>query len=157
MYGLIVASFTCQKIFIKMHKIKKKAMPESNSHFFLCHLWTRRFNLIVFLNASTANSIHKSNLILANFISFNCVLNWACLVYMFSLCFSRSNFLINLRLNFVYVKFFPERKIFHTHIFAGFAVFSYCILFVCNLCSNVALSLNITHEQVVNKHFCSNQ
>ena len=46
-------------------------------------------------------------------------LNRGCLVYMFSLRFSGSNFLINLR------RQFRVRKIFCTQVFAGFAVFSF--------------------------------
>ena len=48
------------------------------------------------------------------------ILNHGCLVYMFSLCFSGSKFLINLR------RQFRVRKIFRTQVFAGFAVFSFC-------------------------------
>ena len=45
---------------------------------------------------------------------FNRDLNRGCLVYMFSLRFSRSKFLINLR------RQFRVRKIFRTQLFAGF-------------------------------------
>ena len=76
---------------------------------------------------------------------FNRDLNRGCLVYMFSLRFSGSKILINLRRQFVYVKFFCERKISCTQIFAGFAVFSFCISSVRNLYSAVALSLKIAH------------
>ena len=58
---------------------------------------------------------------------FNRDLNRGCLVFMFSLRFSRSKFLINYGGNFVYVKFFRVRKIFRTQVLAGFAVFSFCI------------------------------
>ena len=51
---------------------------------------------------------------------FNRDLNRGCLVYMFSLCFSGSNFLITLRL-------FRVCKIFLSQDFAGFAVFSFCV------------------------------
>ena len=44
-----------------------------------------------------------------------------CLVYMFSLCFLGSTFLINLRWQF------RVRKIFNTQVFAGFAVFILCL------------------------------
>ena len=44
-----------------------------------------------------------------------------CLVYMFFLRFSGSKFLINLR------RQFRVRKIFRTQVFAGFAVFSFCV------------------------------
>ena len=56
---------------------------------------------------------------------FNRDLNRGCLVFMFSLRFSRSKFLINYGGNFVYVKFFRVRKIFRTQVLAGFAVFSF--------------------------------
>ena len=49
--------------------------------------------------------------------SFNLDLNRDCLVYMFSLRFSGSKFLINLR------RQFRVRKIFRTQGFAGFTVF----------------------------------
>ena len=58
------------------------------------------------------DSIHKSNLSL-----FNRDLNRSCLVYMFSLRFSGSKFLINLR------RQFRARKIFRTQGFAGFTFF----------------------------------
>ena len=53
--------------------------------------------------------------------SFNSDLNRDCLVYMFSLRFSRSKFLINLR------RQLRVRKIFRTQAFAVFAVFSFCV------------------------------
>ena len=56
---------------------------------------------------------------------FNRDLNRGCLVCMFSLRFSGSKFLINLRQQFYVRKiFFRVRKIFRTQFFAGFAVFS---------------------------------
>ena len=58
------------------------------------------------------DSILKSNL---PFLNRN--LNRGCLVYMFSLRFSGSKFLINLR------RQFRARKIFRTQGFAGFTVF----------------------------------
>ena len=64
---------------------------------------------------------------------FNRHLNRGCLVYMFSLRFSGSKFLINLWQQFRVRKFFRERKIFPTQVLAGFAVFSFCISFVRNL------------------------
>ena len=64
------------------------------------------------------DSILKSNLPL-----FNRDLNRGCLVYMFSLRFSGSKFLMNLGGNFVHVKFFCVRKIFRRHGFVGFTVF----------------------------------
>ena len=54
-------------------------------------------------------------------------LNRGFMVYMFSLCFSGSRFLINLQGNLVYIKFFCARKIFGTQLFAGFRVFSFCV------------------------------
>ena len=48
---------------------------------------------------------------------FNCDLNRGCLVYMFSLRFSGSKFLINLR------RQFRVRKVFRTHVFPGFTAF----------------------------------
>ena len=52
---------------------------------------------------------------------FNRDLNRGCLVHMFSLRFSGSKFLINSR------RQFRVRKIFRIQVFAGFAVFSFCI------------------------------
>ena len=46
---------------------------------------------------------------------------------MFSLRFSRSKFLINLRQEFRVCKIFRLRKIFRAQFFAGFAVFSFCV------------------------------
>ena len=51
--------------------------------------------------------------------SLNRDLNRGCVVYMFSLRFSGSKFLINLR------RQFRVRKTFRTQFFAGFAVFSF--------------------------------
>ena len=61
------------------------------------------------------------HLLLLLLILFNRDLNRGCLVYMFSLRFSGSKFLINLR------RQFRVRKIFRTQVFAGFAVFSFCV------------------------------
>ena len=52
---------------------------------------------------------------------FNRDLNRGCLVYMFSLLFLGSTFLINSP------REFRVRKIFRTKVFAGFAVFSFCV------------------------------
>ena len=52
---------------------------------------------------------------------FNRDLNRGCLVYMFSLRFSGSKFLVNLR------RQFRVRNIFRTQIFAGFEVFIFCV------------------------------
>ena len=52
---------------------------------------------------------------------FNRDLNRGCLVYMFSLRFLGSKFLINLW------RQFRVRKIFRTQVFVGFAVFLFCI------------------------------
>ena len=54
-------------------------------------------------------------------------LNRGCLIYMFSLRFSGSKFLINYSSNFVHVKFFCVSKIFRTQVFAEFAVFPFCV------------------------------
>ena len=54
-------------------------------------------------------------------ILFNRNLNRSYLVYVFSLRFSRSEFLTNSR------RQFRVRKIFLTQIFAGFVVFSFCV------------------------------
>ena len=74
------------------------------------------------MSQCTANilldSILKSNLPL-----FNRDLNRGCLVYMFSLRFSGSKFLINLRRQFRARKLFHVSKIFRTQGFAGFTVF----------------------------------
>ena len=61
------------------------------------------------------------HLLLLLLILFNRDLNRGCLVYMFSLRFSGSKFLINLR------RQFRVRKIFRTQVFARFAVFSFCV------------------------------
>ena len=61
------------------------------------------------------------HLLLLLLILFNRDLNRGCLVYMFSLRFSGSKFLINLR------RQFRVRKIFRTQVFAGFTVFSFCV------------------------------
>ena len=53
-------------------------------------------------------------------------LNRLCLVYMFSLRFSESKFLINLRRQFRVPKIF-SRRLLRTQVFAGFAVFIFCI------------------------------
>ena len=58
---------------------------------------------------------------------FNRDLNRRCLVYMFSLRFSGSKFLINLRRQFLVRIFFRVRKIFRSQFFAGFVVFSFCV------------------------------
>ena len=55
------------------------------------------------------------------FFFFNRDLNHGCLVYMFSLRFSGSKFLINLR------RQIRVRKIFQVEFFAGFTVFLFCI------------------------------
>ena len=52
---------------------------------------------------------------------FNRDLNRGCLVYMFSLRFLGSKFLINLW------RQFRVRKIFRTQVFVGFAVFLFCV------------------------------
>ena len=52
---------------------------------------------------------------------FNHHVNRDCLAYMFSLSFSRSKFLINLRRQFC------VRKFFRTQVLTGFAVFSFCV------------------------------
>ena len=71
---------------------------------------------------------------------FNPDLNCGCLVYMFSLRFSESKCLINLRRQYHIRKTFSRRH-FHTQVFAGFAVFSFCvkitILEIHNLCSSL--------------------
>ena len=54
--------------------------------------------------------------------------NRGCLVYMFSLRFSGSNFLINLR------RQFRVRKIFRTQGFAGFTVFILCLKLLYRKC-----------------------
>ena len=62
---------------------------------------------------------------------------------MFSLRFSGSKFLINLRRQLVYVKFFRVHNIFRTQVLAGFVrsfyfVFKITIPKECNLCSRLA-------------------
>ena len=64
------------------------------------------------------DSILKSILFL-----FNHDLDRGCLVYMFSLRFSASKFLINLQRQFHARKIFRVRKIFRTQGFAEFTVF----------------------------------
>ena len=61
------------------------------------------------------------NQYIARLVSFNRDSNRVSLVYMFSLGFSVSNFLINLR------RQFRVRKIFRAQVFVGFAVFSFCV------------------------------
>ena len=58
---------------------------------------------------------------------FNRDLNRGCLVYMFSLRFSGSNFLINIRRQFRVRKIFRVCQIFCTQVFEGFAVFLFCV------------------------------
>ena len=58
---------------------------------------------------------------------FNRDLNRGCLVYIFSLRFSGSKFLINLRRQFRERKIFRVRKFFCKQVFAGFAIFSFCV------------------------------
>ena len=60
-------------------------------------------------------------------IAMKCDLNCRWLVYMFSLRFSGSKFLITYGSDLVYVDFFRVRKIFRTQFFKGFAVFSFCV------------------------------
>ena len=66
--------------------------------------------------------------------SLNRDLNRGCLVYMFSLRFSGSKFLINLR------RQFRVRKIFRTQLFAGFEV-----ILCSKLMLQVALLLKLAH------------
>ena len=70
-------------------------------------------------------------LILSVFINrsntlFNRDSNRGCLAYMFSLRFSGSNFLINLR------RQFRVRKIYHIYVFAGFSAFAFCVYNYCS-------------------------
>ena len=58
--------------------------------------------------------------LLTDYILFNRDLNRDCLIYMFSLRFSGSKFLINLR------RQFRARKVFRTQGFARFTVFPFC-------------------------------
>ena len=62
--------------------------------------------------------MHKAEILSSPF--FNRDLNRDCLVYMFSLRFSGSKFLINLQ------RQIRVRKIFDTEVFAEFTVFSFC-------------------------------
>ena len=59
---------------------------------------------------------------------FNRDLNGGCLVFMFSLHFSGSQFLINLQQQF------RVRKIFRTQVFTGFAVFILCLKLLFRKC-----------------------
>ena len=68
----------------------------------------------LFRNFSLFNWIAK----LVIYFLFNRDLNRGCLIYMFSLCFSGSKFLIRGQ--------FRVRKIFRTQVFAEFAIFSFC-------------------------------
>ena len=61
-------------------------------------------------------------------------LNRVCLVYIFSLRFSGSKFLINLR------RQYHVRKIFRTQVFAGFAVFHFVFKITISKTPNVACS-----------------
>ena len=57
-----------------------------------------------------------------------CMLLNGFLVYRFSLRFSGSKFLINLRRQFrLRIFFFRLRKIFGKQVFAGFAAYSFCV------------------------------
>ena len=73
---------------------------------------------------------------------FNCDLNHGCLVYIFSLRFSGSKFLINLR------RQFHVRKIFRTQLFAGLEVilclkllFRKCVTYLAGCCFTKTCSL----------------
>ena len=81
-----------------------------------------RFNaakLQLFFNSALRFELNGSSCKLISY--FNRHLNRGCLVYMFSLRFSGSKFLINLR------RQFRIRKIFRTQVFAGFPVFLFCV------------------------------
>ena len=67
------------------------------------------------------------NQYIASLVLFNRDLNRGSLIYMFSLHFLENNFLVNLRRQFCLREFFRIRKIFRTQVFAGFAVFSFCV------------------------------
>ena len=76
-------------------------------------------------------------------ISFNRDLNRGCLVYMFSLRFSGSKFLINLRRQFC------VRKIFRAQVFAGFAcilclklLYRKCVTYAVGCCFIKTCSIN---------------
>ena len=69
----------------------------------------------------------KNNGNSGNYISFNRDLNRGCLVCMFSLRFSGSKFLINLRRQFrIHIIFFV-RKIFRTQVFTELTAVSFCV------------------------------
>ena len=76
-----------------------------------------------------------------------------CLVYMFSLCFLGSTFLINLRWQF------RVRKSFNTQVFAGFAVFILCLRLFRKCVNYLVLGYSFieTCQQVVKKCFCFSQ
>ena len=111
-----------KKILNFMPKLDISSSFKNRFSYFKCILtlissWNR-VNAIIF----TEFFKHSGNF-------FNHDLNRGCLVYMFSLRFSGSKFLINLR------RQFRVRKIFRTQVFAGFAVFfiSVCKIIISKL------------------------
>ena len=117
-------------------------------------------NLIIEIQFKNLYFKEKSCYFLEIFIFFNRDLNRGCLVYIFSLPFSGSTFLVNLRRQFCVRKIFSCTKIFRTQVFAGFAVldlkllFWKCVTYVQGWSFIKTCSLT---EQVVNKCFCSSQ
>ena len=80
-----------------------------------------KITIIVKSGKTSSQLIVDPEKIKLQFVLFNRDLNRGCLVYMFSLRFSGSKFLTNLR------RQFGVRKIFRTQGFAGFTVFSFCV------------------------------
>ena len=112
---------------------------------FLHALLTRFAHLICYLSALLTRDVHSSQVVsvfsesiismnlcllllyLSSLSLFNRDLNRGCLVYMFLCVFQEVNFWKIYGGNFVYVEFFRLRKIFHTQVFAGFAVISFSV------------------------------
>ena len=65
----------------------------------------------------------KTNMLADFQIGISAPLNRGCLIYTFSLRFSGSKFLINLRRQFRVRKIFLCSKIFRAQVFGGFAIF----------------------------------
>ena len=85
-------------------------------------------------------------------IYFNDDLNRGCLVYMFSLRFSGSKFLIDL------LRQFRVRKVFRTQGFAGFTVFSFCLKLLFQKCVTYVVGCPFIKTcSLTGFNFCSSQ
>ena len=120
----------CDVVFFKW--IKSNYFRRSSTLFFLIPSWILFSDWIILKTTFSEimlkpNYQHLWKFEQVCYLSFNRDLNRGCLVYMFSLRFSGSKFLINLRRQFRVAKIFHVRKIVHTQVFAGFAIFSFCV------------------------------